>query len=423
MICSLINNAKLYSLSEKAVKAYLTVLRGYGLDSHDSEFLQKATKHYKELLVMEETGELIDCLEHFSDLKERITRIASTTAPDGYRHILKSFIIEKMIDLLVRRVGSNYSKRKFLPLYSDFEKYVLGRAKYRYYSPLLYLKIDRNVELDQVFRIRKLTPKQVASRRSATTELLSSHHSSLVQCVIEASTNDYLLNEMERKMQELIDPLNLFVPYYVRLGDVTVEMPLFYPVGSSATIGVVPARGSKIWISRLSKKHSEQLRAFIQKFRQIHEKRLSFALRRFNLAKASSLVEDKAVDYVVSLESLFSNSQLEITDKLSLRVGLFHGMTPKDMKKKALFMKKVYVLRSQIVHGRANEVKKAITAVEKIDKNWLSTLDEITKQSIITCTNLISSRAVTSLDGVIDLIDESIFRPAKRSRIRKIYGG
>jgi hypothetical protein len=85
--------------------------------------------------------------------------------------------------------------------------------------------------------------------------------------------------------------------------------------------------------------------------------RLFIPNSRFNMFFGRELVEDQFLDLAICLESLFTRSgeSSELTDKISRRVGRLLGSTQDDRMEKASTVRKLYGLRSKLVHGEPVE--------------------------------------------------------------------
>ena len=107
--------------------------------------------------------------------------------------------------------------------------------------------------------------------------------------------------------------------------------------------------GGKNYI--LSKRDIGELKILWEQFKNL--KKYSFlinAIRRFNFSY-NKMFEDRIVDLIISLETLFQEGSGEITYKLSLRCAYFIGNDAEERKKIFENMKKAYKVRSKIVHG------------------------------------------------------------------------
>jgi hypothetical protein len=80
---------------------------------------------------------------------------------------------------------------------------------------------------------------------------------------------------------------------------------------------------------------------------------LAMSIRRFNFAYERERLEDRWIDYFVSLESLYSKASelTEVTHRLATRVSRALGCAPDDRKEIRDKIKEWYGIRSKIVHG------------------------------------------------------------------------
>jgi hypothetical protein len=83
------------------------------------------------------------------------------------------------------------------------------------------------------------------------------------------------------------------------------------------------------------------------------DKAFQVALRRLNYSveRSDIKLEDRILDTIIGLESLFLGERGELSYRLGLRVALFLGKTLEERKEYLDFMKRSYRLRSTIIHG------------------------------------------------------------------------
>ncbi|RPJ74503.1 MAG: hypothetical protein EHM20_10500 [Alphaproteobacteria bacterium] len=93
------------------------------------------------------------------------------------------------------------------------------------------------------------------------------------------------------------------------------------------------------------------------------DNRFKVALRRLSLGMERKNPEDKLLDYMIGLETLYMpDGNAELSFRLSVRVAFLLSML-KDRKETFEFLRKMYTVRSNIVHGseydlKADDVKK-----------------------------------------------------------------
>jgi hypothetical protein len=204
---------------------------------------------------------------------------------------------------------------------------------------------------------------------------------------------------------------------------VAVETPTFYPVELGAAKEVHYPRGA-IWSGMVTvrKERFSEFAKLYQKYQEItHHPRLLFAIKRFNYGMSSISRDDKIVEYVIALESLFSNTQHEITDKLSLRIAVTHESNLEDVKDLKEFIAAVYDVRSTIVHGAYDALENKVKEIEKRWPDWIHRVEDVARKSIIAYVNLMAE-AKKQFHEIIPVIDDAIIDASKRNEIRKIGG-
>lgn len=95
-------------------------------------------------------------------------------------------------------------------------------------------------------------------------------------------------------------------------------------------------------------------------------------------------VLNATVDYVVLFESLLLNTNTEVTFQFGLFWSLFFSRNRNDRQKTFEFFKKMYALRSDLVHGNdGNEIRKTIKKLHAIDPDWFRKLKEYGHEIIL----------------------------------------
>ena len=106
----------------------------------------------------------------------------------------------------------------------------------------------------------------------------------------------------------------------------------------------------------LGKEELKELKKFYDKFSVMNltKGNLTFlkrSIERFSKARDKDIEDDMLVDYITSLESLYSSNEQNLSYRFSLRVALLLGKTVKEKKLIQEFILQIYNLRSKIVHG------------------------------------------------------------------------
>lgn len=156
------------------------------------------------------------------------------------------------------------------------------------------------------------------------------------------------------------------------------------------------------------------INAFVEYFKThertlIQNRYLMNALNYFYYATRTQRLEDKLINLMVSLESLFTREIQELSYRLSLRVAsligdAFKGKTPSDVLED---MKDLYKKRSLIVHGEEKI---------KITYNDVKKLERYTREAIKVF--LFLSQNMDQSD-ILNLLDCSLIDKEKKDKLRQ----
>jgi hypothetical protein len=143
-------------------------------------------------------------------------------------------------------------------------------------------------------------------------------------------------------------------------------------------------------------------------FSKKENKFLEIAIRRFGSALSRIDAVDQLIDLMISVESLYVASPGEITVRLSNRLSTLLAKNDQEREDFWVFTKKVYSLRSGIVHGeglRPTEINgKNYTLNEIVDK-----LVDLTQKSILVYLKLVTQYSgKNKIDKICDDIDRSL---------------
>jgi len=169
---------------------------------------------------------------------------------------------------------------------------------------------------------------------------------------------------------------------------------------------------------RLTPKKYDSLLSFYKSFKEVElskkeYKFLKMAISRFELAMQKKQSEDKIVDYMISLESLFTSGPGETRMKMSNRISVLMGDSEEDKEKLWYFLNAAYNIRSGIVHGEGIRSKQIMNKEYTLDE-ISSKLEEITRISIRKMLNLTKHFAGKKQSGkIIDAIDVGLINRKK----------
>jgi len=135
---------------------------------------------------------------------------------------------------------------------------------------------------------------------------------------------------------------------------------------------------------------------------------LDLAKRRFGSALTRTNSIDQLIDLTVSLESLFAPSPGEITVRLSNRMATLLAKNDPQRESYWIFIKKVYNLRSGIVHGdglRSTEINGKKYTLDEI----LVKLVDLTRQSLLTYLKLVTHYSGNNkINKICDDLDRAL---------------
>jgi hypothetical protein len=145
----------------------------------------------------------------------------------------------------------------------------------------------------------------------------------------------------------------------------------------------------------VSTQEAIELRKIFSKIKNEKDTRFRIASNRLSYGLERQLDEDRILDYMIGLESLYlPDENHELTFRLSLRVGFITDKKMIDRKETYKFVKKIYNVRSKIVHGKENKLtKEDIKKLEEILRKSLKlflyipnkfTLDKVNNGEIVT---------------------------------------
>ena len=126
----------------------------------------------------------------------------------------------------------------------------------------------------------------------------------------------------------------------------------------------------------------ESIVNFVNDFQNIPKDSFAVALRRFHLYFDRDLIQDRAIDLMVALESLFSNDSEAIAYKIALRAAYLIESEAKKRKDLFDFLIRAYRARNSIVHGKDEnswlEEKTYIPTQTNLDS-----LEEVVRKSLL----------------------------------------
>ena len=108
---------------------------------------------------------------------------------------------------------------------------------------------------------------------------------------------------------------------------------------------------------------------------------LGQAIRKFSQAVENDDKQDRILDFMTCLESLYLSNEQQISFRLALRIAIILGKTTKQKLAIHEFILKMYNLRSKIIHG--DKIPKIMINEKTIDmQSYLHHMEDIARSSI-----------------------------------------
>jgi hypothetical protein len=228
---------------------------------------------------------------------------------------------------------------------------------------------------------------------------------------IEPSTHQAKSLELQRKLTNIAGLYGLVTNTYFAIQNSTQEQ--VSKDGSLKvlifTISTIPAPSDDERAKNISciEKTLEKYDAF----QAIYSKQEKFFLRNaidyYARSLRDDLLEEKLLDLMISLESLFSREKDELGLRYSLRLfRLLNAGEEKDNSEIFKIVHKLYGKRSEVVHGSSKV---------KLDYNDLSLFQEYVSEAIKRFMYIKASK-----DEILDMLDASLTDEDKRQTLNKI---
>ncbi|MGM3386835.1 hypothetical protein KXR94_04165 [Stutzerimonas stutzeri] len=109
-------------------------------------------------------------------------------------------------------------------------------------------------------------------------------------------------------------------------------------------------------------------------------KKLRMTLNRFNSALVRPKFSDRVIDATISLESMVQDDKTELSFKFSLFNSYAANKSAEKRAESFELFRKLYITRSYIVHGAADENKEA-RLLREIEQNWTK-IEENSRRAI-----------------------------------------
>lgn len=319
-------------------------------------------------------------------------------------------LLTLLVRIIKKREDFGFDQRVFESIYSMFKDYLFSSEFiFRITAPLNSGCDIRDMDLGDGLKIRSITDEELQElwRRSrfgviSRLDIPFFKHTLELEYTISKNSSRWRTHQEKAKeiFNDLITALRLF-----KRGEVSFNTYRVSPKGWASRTNSV------FWeyymgLSRTSyggghyvlggEPEIEQFQEFWRTFREINFQSnpfLKMAIERFNFAYEKRGQEDKLIDYMISFESLFMKETQELRHRLSVRVSRF--LKGEYNERKVLFsdFKKIYDIRSAIVHGESINHKD----LKKLKVGLLSEL-----------VSKVEEQLRESIKKFIDLIDQDV---------------
>lgn len=288
--------------------------------------------------------------------------------------MLPQSFLAKLIDR--ERISWNFNEKKFNRIYESFENYLFSETvPYKFFVILPQLKIEsKEMVLNENLKIKRMPDEEF--KKLAGSFLTEFYHrfdffpeTLMLERVIQVRKKPrVVMNSPTREQSEetrnlfikVITALRLFKKGKVGFDKIYGEVLSDWEGGRRSTdSSLTKSIGGNL---QLQKPEELDFIEFWNFLRDIDlktlDKNLRIAVNRFNSAFMRRDLEDRLIDYVIALTSLFSKKNEAGLGRyrLSMRITLFLAKEPETRKKIRKEILEIYDVRSAIVHG--NEIKK-----------------------------------------------------------------
>ena len=336
----------------------------------------------------------------FSKLEGEI----STKFPQKNGQDLTELTREEMFDFLISYFDSagfkKFDVEKFLHNFQIFNNHLSTELDIRYCFSTL-LNFNGNFEeqkLDNKLHIRTITPDEFAavSGIESRGEKIDIDPSLFkIKYVIGKTLDRTSVREQDvlKLFEKTLDALRVFRNGNVQLGGLYFRNSQFWQVKPTFVLRREPKTLPTDEYVLDSSKLLADFKLFHSKLYGVNLTKgkytfLDRSIRRFSNAIENRSTEERIVDFVISLESLYSSNEQELAYKFSIRVAAILGSNSREKINLQRMMHKIYDMRIRIVHGgkipkqiklerKSLEMVRAVELLERISRNSIMIFFEL----------------------------------------------
>jgi len=277
----------------------------------------------------------------------------------------QGFLINILLDFIRETNSFNFNEEKFESIYKGIEEYAFSEFLQFSCSAQMY---NFSCDVDEIIIDKEITINRYTEEECK--KIWGRGHFWGSRPRFPTNPNDFKIKvrfPKEKKsltagdnrekeaiviLKNVLTLLRLFKDYNLRIGPIEVASEQWLPSMSLHISGEHEAM--PVGQYKLNSSEQGALRELwgkIQRMNLTNVYSLEIALKRFNFVHERIDSEDKLIDIMIGIETLFSESNDEIRYKTSLRTSLLIGKGLEDRKKIFKIMQKAYDLRSKLVHG------------------------------------------------------------------------
>ncbi|MFX0134872.1 MAG: hypothetical protein ACFFDN_14620 [Candidatus Hodarchaeota archaeon] len=397
--------------------------------------LLKSYKHISSLRetklllnMIEKNQPIIECCPNISRNNKREIKNSDCAQGFYFSHIYGLFISR----MLQSTQSLEFNQNIFDSLYSEFEEFIYGKYdKFKVLVPLINFYSDiENINIGNNIYITKISEQELRELWEISWGInIPRNHLNKIGWWIsfivkkEKQTNTIFSNpphDVNNTVEQIITTLRLFKIGLLGINFI-YKIPLGWRKGSLHssptdidTISVPVDLSAPIYNGkdfRLFKKEIQKFQLFQSNIRnalKTMSKHTQISVRRFNMAYERNRPLDKLIDYWISLEALFGDSEGEMSYKVPLRATCFIRESFDTFKD----LKEWYAIRSYIVHGGIRNKRKEKAYLKKINQD-IKTLESYVRKCLVQY--LCGSFSSMEKKYVINEIDKSTINNKKKS--------
>lgn len=349
--------------------------------------------------------------------------------PKDIQELTKILPKKLLIHYLNLQKNFEFNEKIFNQAIKDFFSFIKNYTTDEYIMPLYNFQYNTKHESLQFGKItlRKITDYELKTiSKLDEKKRISDLNREITHVLSTILLSDNLssgFDNVKKEFQLLLDALTLNFMGDLQIATIYQNINYHWkPFERGSEVKNFPVKNQLIFVKE--KYYSLKNFYYTLKKTNIEQKENLFvqiAISRFRTSLNRSSLVDKIIDFVTSLESLYTSGPGDLSRKLSQRCCMVIGTNDERREFYHDFLKKAYNFRSGLVHG---EGKREILIDEKsLDIEEISSLlEKITRESIKKYLKLINHYTGKNKNKqIIQDIDNSIINRKKYSTLKKKF--